>query len=68
MHQYLLLTFLPYIAVQGFKRFLRVTWEPFEGEFQSIENRFIHHANVVVRLADVQHKIHYYKAETRQES
>ena len=68
MHASLLLTFLSYIAVQGFKRFLRVTWEPFEGEFQSIEDRFIRHANVVVRLADVQQKIHYYKADTRQES
>lgn len=49
--------------MRGFKLFLRLTWEPFEVQFQSIEARFIHHADIIVRLADVEHKSNYYKKE-----
>ena len=64
-YQFLLvLTIMSYTDAQGFKRFLRVTWEPFEAEFQSMETRFTHHTNIVVRLAGAEHLIHYY---TRQE-
>ena len=52
--------------MQGFKRFLRVTWEPFETQFQSIETRFIHHTNIVVRLAGAEHQIHFYEKETQE--
>ena len=62
MYQDMLLT-LSYVDAQGFKRFLRVTWEPFEQQFQSIETRFIHHTNIVVRLANAEHQIHFYKKE-----
>ena len=53
--------------MQGFKRFLRVTWEPFEAQFQSIEKRFIHHTNIIIRLAGAEHQIHFYKDKQRQE-
>ena len=49
--------------MRGFKLFLRLTWEPFEVQFQSIEARFIHHADIIVRIADVEHKSNYYKKE-----
>ena len=56
---------LTYIDAQGFKRFLKVTWEPFEVQFQSIETRFIDHTNIVVRLANAEHHIHFYRKETQ---
>ena len=59
------LTFLSYIDTQGFKRFLRVTWEPFEAQFQSIETRFKHHTNIVVRLACIEHQIHFYQNDAQ---
>ena len=65
MYQDLSLTFLSYIDAQGFKQFLRVTWEPFESQFQSIETRFIHHTNIVVRLAGAEHQIHFYNQEAQ---
>ena len=72
MYQDLSLTFLSYIDVQGFKQFLRVTWEPFETQFQSIETRFIHHTNIVVRLAGTEHQIYLHNQDVqdkqRQES
>ena len=52
--------------MQGFKRFLRVTWDPFEAQFQSIENGFIHHTTVVVRLAGAEHQIYFYNKETQE--
>ena len=51
--------------MQGFKRFLRVTWEPFEAQFQSIEKRFIHHTNIIIRLAGAEHQIHFYEKEAQ---
>ena len=59
---------LTFTDAQGFKLFLRVAWEPFEAQFQSIETRFIHHTNIVVRLAGAEvsgHQIHFYKKETQ---
>ena len=57
MYQGLSLTSMSYyLDAQGFKRFLRVVWEPFEAKFQPIEAKFIHHANIVVRLASVEHQ------------
>ena len=60
MHPDFLLTLLCYLDAQGFKRFFRVTWEPCEARFHSIENKFIHHANIVVRLAGAEYQIHFY--------
>ena len=60
--------FLSYIDVQGFKQFLKVTWEQFEQQFQSIETRFIHHANIVVRLANAEHQIDFYQDKKRNDS
>lgn len=56
----------PYIDAQGFKLFLRIIWEPFESQFQSIETRFMHHTNIVVRLANAEHHSHYYRKETQE--
>ena len=36
-------------------RFLKVTWDPFEAEFPSIENKFLHHVIIVVRVAGIEH-------------
>lgn len=63
---WILLTLLLYSDALGFKRFLRITWEPFEQQFQSIETRFIHHTNIVVRLANVEHQNHFYQRETQE--
>ena len=60
MYQDLSLTSLYSIDMQSFKLFLRVTWEPFEAHFQSIETRFIHHTDIVVRLAGAEYQIHSY--------
>ena len=30
---------------------MKITWEPFEAQFQCIEAKFIHHTRIVVRLA-----------------
>ena len=65
IYQVLSLTPLSYIDAQGFKRFLRVTWEPFEAKFQSIETKFIHHTNIVVRLAGAEHQNYFYKKEAQ---
>ena len=62
-YQRLLLTSLD---AQSFKRFFRVAWEPFEAQFRSIETRFIHHTNIVVRLAGAEHQIHFYNKETQE--
>ena len=51
--------------MQGFKQFLKITWEPFEAHFRSIETRFIHHTNIVVRLAGAEHQIHFYNQEAQ---
>ena len=59
------LNFLPYTDMQGFKQFLKITWEPFEAHFRSIETRFIHHTNIVVCLAGAEHQSHFYKKETQ---
>ena len=53
------------IDAQGFKQFLRATWEPFEAQFQSIETSFIHHTTIVVRLAGAEQQIHFYKKEAQ---
>ena len=37
----------------GFRLFLKITWEPFEMKFKPIEARFMHHALVIVRTANV---------------
>lgn len=49
---------------QGFRLFLKVAWEPFEEQFQSIETSFIEHINIIVRLANVEHQI-LYKGESQ---
>ena len=53
------------IDAQGFLQFLRVTWEPFEARFQSIETKFMHHANIVVRLTSAEHQIYFYQKEAQ---
>ena len=68
MYQDLSLTFLSYIDVQGFIQFLRVTWEPFETQFQSIETSFKHHADIVIRLAGAEHQIESYQDKQRHKS
>lgn len=50
--------------MQGFRLFLTCVWEPFEIEFQPIEERFINHIDIIVRLANVEHQI-LYKRETQ---
>lgn len=40
--------------MRGFKHFFRITWEPFEARFRSIEAGFIHHVDIVIRLANVE--------------
>ena len=64
-YQGLPLIFVYSIDAQGFKRFLRVTWEPFEAHFQTIEARFMHHTTVVVRLAGAEHQNYFYQKETQ---
>lgn len=51
------------LDLQSFKRFLKVTWEPFEEEYQSIEAQFIHYTTIVVRLAGAEHQNHIYNKE-----
>ena len=51
--------------MQSFKRFLKVIWEPFEAEFESIEAQFIHHITIVIRLADVEHQNQIYTREVQ---
>ena len=51
MYQGSLLTVLSCIGAQGFRWFLKITWEPFEAQFQPIETRFRHHTDIVVRSA-----------------
>ena len=63
MDQSLSLTFLSYIDAKSFKLFFRVTWEPFEAKFQSIEARFLHHTTIVVRLAGAEHQNGLYNTE-----
>lgn len=46
----------------GFKLFLRLTWDPFEEQFTSIETRFMTNVNVVVRLANVEFQDQIYKS------
>ena len=63
-HSFSVITYFSYVIdAQGFKQFLKVTWEPFEEQFQSLENRFIYHADIVVRLATAEHQIHSYNKE-----
>ena len=50
---------------QGFKLFLRVAWEPFEEEFQSMETCIVGHINIVVRLANAEHQV-LYKTESQE--
>ena len=57
--------FSVFIDAQGFKQFLRVAWEPFEAQFQSIEARFIHHTTIVVRLAGAEHHNYFYSTEAQ---
>ena len=53
-----------YVKVQGLfvgkvdcnTAFRKVVWEPFEAQFQSIETRFIYHADIV-RLANAEHQL-----------
>ena len=42
-----------FLDAQEFKVFFRLTWEPFEAQFGSIEARFSNHTIAVVRLASV---------------
>ena len=44
------------LGLQGFKLFFRLTWEPFEAQFGSIEAKFANHTIAVVRLANVEHQ------------
>ena len=44
------------LDIQGFKLFFRLTWEPFEAQFGSIESRFSTHTIAVVRLANVDYQ------------
>ena len=45
------------LDVQGFKLFFKLTWEPFEAQFSSIEARFSDHAITIVRLASVDFQV-----------
>ena len=55
------------LVIHGFKRFLKVTWEPFEQQFKSIEDRFIRHKQLVLESATLEHQIYFYKKEARKE-
>ena len=46
---------------------MRVTWEPFEARFQSIEAKFIHHTNIVARSAGAEYQMYYYQKEAQDE-
>ena len=55
----------------GFRRFLKITWEPFEAEFKPIEARFMHHALVIVRTANVNivtHTLQEYERKAKRDS
>lgn len=39
---------------------MRVTWEPFESRFKPIEDKFLHHALIVIRSAGVEGSISRY--------
>ena len=67
MYQTLVLTFLSYLDAQGFRRFLRTSWNPFEVQFQSIETQFIHYTDMVVCIAGAEHQIHFYQEEVRKQ-
>ena len=65
-----LLTYV-FLDLQGFKLFLRVTWEPFEEQFKSIESHFLNNAGVIVRLvivhsASMEHQYHAYMRELQE--
>ena len=40
--------------MRRFNYFLRITWQPFEARFRSIEASFIQHVDTVIRLANVE--------------
>ena len=45
-----------FLDFQGFKLFLRLTWEPFEAQFGAIEASFSNHTIAVVRLANIDYQ------------
>ena len=49
----------------GFRRFLKITWEPFEMNFRPIETRFMHHVLVIVRTANATQTLQEYEYRTQ---
>ena len=45
-----------FLGLEAFNLFFRLTWEPFEAQFGSIEASFSNHTIAVVRLANVDHQ------------
>ena len=67
----IMITYLCFLDLQGFKLFLKLTWEPFEEQFKSIETRFLNNAEIIIRLvivhsADTGHQYHAYNKGTQE--
>ena len=45
----------------GFRRFLKITWEPFETKFKPIETQFMDHVLVIVRTANATQTLQEYE-------
>ena len=52
----------------GFRRFLKITWEPFEMKFRPIEARFMHHVLVIVRTANATQILQEYERKAKWDS
>ena len=50
------------LDLQGFKLFFRLTWEPFEAQFGSIESRFLNNTSIIVRLANAELQSYVYNS------
>ena len=69
----IVITYLYFLDLRGFKLFLRLIWEPFEEQFKPIEARFLNNADIVFRLvmtysanmgrANMEHQNNAYKKE-----
>ena len=51
----------------GFRLFLKIIWEPFEMKFKPIEARFMHHALVIVRTANVTQILQGYECRAQRD-
>ena len=62
------LSFLTYstLDVQGFKLFSKLAWEPFETQFNSIEENFSNHALTIIRLANIDYQIRTLEYQRRE--